>query len=45
LSTGFIARSANGCPIWDVELLTDERGTDPVRENVPDALRKAMRNW
>jgi hypothetical protein len=38
----------NGKPdyghIRDVELLTDERGIDPVREDVPDALRKAMRN-
>jgi len=24
--------------------LTDERGIDPLREDVPDALRKAMRN-
>ena len=30
--------------IRDVELLTDERGIDPVHEDVPDALRKAMRN-
>ncbi len=27
-----------------VELLTDERGVDPARDDVPDALRKAMRN-
>ncbi len=30
--------------IRDVEVLTDERGIDPVREDVPEALRKSMRN-
>ncbi len=38
----------NGAPdyghIRDVELLTDERGIDRVREGVPEELRKAMRN-
>ncbi len=29
--------------IRDVELLTDERGVDPVREGASDALRRAMR--
>jgi hypothetical protein len=30
--------------IRDVELLTDDRGIDPERENVSDALRRATRN-
>jgi len=29
--------------IRDVELLTDERGIDPVREGVSDGLRRSMR--
>ena len=29
--------------IRDVELLTDERGVDPVREAISDALRRSMR--
>jgi hypothetical protein len=29
--------------IRDVELLTDERGVDPAREGVSDALRRSMR--
>ena len=29
--------------IRDVQLLFDERGVDPVREGVSDALRRAMR--
>jgi hypothetical protein len=29
--------------IRDVELLTDERGVDPLREGVSDALRRSMR--
>ena len=29
--------------IRDVELLTDERGIDPVREGTSDALRRATR--
>jgi len=29
--------------IRDVELLTDQRGVDPVREGVSDALRRSMR--
>jgi hypothetical protein len=29
--------------IRDVELLTDQRGVDPVRENVSDELRHAVR--
>lgn len=29
--------------IRDVELLTDERGVDPVREDVSDALRRSLR--
>lgn len=29
--------------ICDVELLTDERGIDPVREGASDAIRRAMR--
>jgi len=38
----------NGAPdyghIRDVDLLTDERGIDPIREGVPEVLRRAMRN-
>jgi hypothetical protein len=30
--------------IRDVRLLTDERGIDPEREGVSEALRRAMRN-
>ncbi len=30
--------------IRDVQLLTDERGIDPVHEYVSDALRRAMRS-
>ena len=42
------ANAVEGTPdyghIRDIELLNDERGVDPVREAVSDALRGAMRS-